>query len=367
MKRRDFLQKAIPGVFAGGLVAGCTKASTGGPAVITRPRVSWRMVSSFPRSLDTLFGAAEYFCQRVAALTDGHFTIRPYPAGELVPGLQVLDAVQQGTVACGQTAGYYYTGKNPALAFETTVPFGLSARQQAAWLTQAGGLDLMNEVLADFNIRTFYAGGTGAQMGGWFRREVPDLSSVKGLKMRIPGLGGEIMSRMGATVQLLSGSDIYMALERGAIDATEWVGPYDDEKLGFYKVAKNYYYPGWWEPGAAIAHYANRGEWDKLPKEYQAAFEAAGIEAGVWMMTHYDRHNPAALTRLLGHGVQLRRFTDDVMAEAQKVAFELMEERADKDALYRKVFEHWKSFRTESFRWFNTAELAYQSFAFPRE
>ena len=166
-------------------------------------------------------------------------------------------------------------------------------------------------------------------------------------------------------MQLLSGADIYMALERGAIDATEWVGPYDDEKLGFYKVAKNYYYPGWWEPGASIAHYVNRGEWDKLPAEYQAAFEAASIEAGLGMMATYDRQNPAALTRLVGHGVQLRRFSDDVMIEARKVAFDLMEERAGKDALYRKVFEHWKAFRGESFRWFNTAELAYQTFAFP--
>ncbi len=366
MKRRDFLQKAIPTVLAGGLAAGCARPAASGPGILTRARVSWRLVSSFPRSLDTLFGAAEHFCQRVSDMTDGHFQIRPYPAGELVPGLQVLDAVQQGTVACGQTAGYYYTGKNPALAFETTMPFGLSARQQTSWLTQAGGLDLINEVLADFNIRSFYGGSTGAQMGGWFRNELPDLAALKGLKIRIPGLGGEIMSQLGATVQLLAASDIYMALERGAIDATEWVGPHDDEKLGFYKVAKHYYYPGWWEPGAAINYYVNRGEWDTLTKEYQAVFAAAAGEAGIDMLARYDRQNPAALPRLLGHGVQLRRFSDDVMGEARKVAFAIMEERAAKDALYRKVFEHWKAFRTESFRWFNTAELAYQSFAFPQ-
>lgn len=366
MKRREFLQKAIPTVLAGGLVSGCGKAVSTAPAVITRPRINWRMVSSFPRSLDTLFGAAEFFCKSLNEMTDGYFQIRPYPAGELVPGLQVLDAVQQGTVACGQSAGYYYTGKNPALAFETTVPFGLSARQQAAWLTQGGGLELVNEVFADFNVRSFYGGGTGAQMGGWFRTEIQSLSSLKGLKMRIPGLGGEIMSRLGATVQLLSGADIYMALERGAIDATEWVGPADDEKLGFYKVAKNYYYPGWWEPGAAINYYVNLNEWGKLPADYKTAFSAAAAQAGFDMMARYDTQNPAALTRLLKHDVKLRRFSDDVMIEAEKIAFEIMEERAGKDAMYRKVYEQWKAFRTESFRWFNTAELAFQSFAFPR-
>lgn len=366
MKRRDFLQKAIPSVFAGGLLAGCRKEGGAGPAVVTRPHIRWRMVSSFPRSLETLFGAAEYLCRRLGEVTDGHFQIRPYPAGELVPGLQVLDAVQQGTVACGQTAGYYYTGKNPALAFETTMPFGLTARQQTAWLTESGGLDLINELLADFNVRSFYGGGTGAQMGGWFRREIPELSALKGLKMRIPGLGGEIMSRLGTTVQLLPASDIYMALERGAIDATEWVGPSDDEQLGFYKVAKNYYYPGWWEPGAAINYYVNLGEWAKLPPDYQAAFAAVAAEAGFVMMARYDRLNPEALDRLLGHGVQLRKFSDDVMAEARTISFDLMEERAGKDAAYRKVYEHWKKFRTASFRWFSTAELAYQSFTLPR-
>lgn len=365
MQRRSFLKKAIPGAVAGGLLAGC-RQDAAGPAVQTQPRIDWRMVSSFPRSLDVLFGAAELLCRRVAELTEDRFRIRPYPAGELVPGLQVLDAVQQGTVQCGQTAGYYYTGKNPVLAFETTVPFGLTARQQAAWMTQAGGIDLIREALADFNILPFYGGGTGAQMGGWFRREIPTLADLRGLKMRIPGLGGEIMNQLGVTVQVLAGSDIYMALERGAIDATEWVGPYDDEKLGFYKVAKNYYYPGWWEPGSAIDFYVNRGTWDKLPSAYQAAFSAASAEAGAWMMSAYDQRNPAALARLLGHGVQLRRFPDDLMVEAEKTALAVMEDRAAKDALYRKVYDHWKAFRKESFQWFNTAELAFQSFSFPR-
>ncbi|HMP75806.1 MAG TPA: ABC transporter substrate-binding protein [Kiritimatiellia bacterium] len=365
MKRRAFLQKAIPAAVTGGLLLGCRREE-GAPAVITQPRIDWRLGSSFPRSLDALFGASEVLAKRVAELTDNRFRIRPYPAGELVPGLQVMDAVQQGTVQVGQTAGYYYTGKHPALAFETTVPFGLTARQQAAWLVGAGGLDLLGEILADFNIVPLYGGGTGAQMGGWFRREIPNLQSLRGLKMRIPGLGGEIMSKLGATVQVLAGSDIYMALERGAIDATEWVGPYDDEKLGLHKIAKFYYYPGWWEPGASIDFYLNRRAWDELPSAYQGAFRAAAAEAAQFMMTTYDRENPAALARLLAGGTQLRRFPDDVMAEAEQIALATMEDRAAKDAAYAKVYAHWKKFRADSFRWFNTAELAYQSFAFPR-
>ena len=365
MKRRAFLQKAIPAALAGGALAGCRNESAG-PAVITQPRIDWRLASSYPRSLDTLFGSAEFFCKRLAEITDNRFRIRAYPAGELVPGLQVLDAVQQGTAQVGQTAGYYYTGKHPALAFETTMPFGLTARQQAAWLTRAGGLDLIAGILADFNIVPFHGGGTGAQMGGWFRKELADLKSLRGLKMRIPGLGGEIMSQLGVTVQVLAGSDIYMALERGAIDATEWVGPYDDEKLGFHKIAKHYYYPGWWEPGASISIYANRAAWEQLPASYRAAFHAALAEANTLMVTAYDERNAAALARLLAQGVQLRRFPDEVLVAAEKIAFELMDDRAAKDAAYRRVYEHWKQFRADSFRWFNTAEQSYQAFAFGR-
>lgn len=364
MKRRAFIQKSIPALIASGMLLGCRKEEARAPGIVTQPHIEWRLASSFPRSLDTLFGAAEFMSKRVAELTDNRFRIRAYPAGELVPGLQVLDAVQQGTVHAGQTAGYYYTGKHPALAFETTVPFGLTQRQQITWLTQAGGLERIGEILSDFNIIPFYAGGTGAQMGGWFRREINSLKDLHGLKMRIPGLGGEIMSQMGVIVQLLSGSDVYMALERGAIDATEWVGPYDDEKLGFYKVAKNYYYPGWWEPGAAISMYVNKGAWATLPANYQAAFQAANAEAAIRMVATYDEQNPAALVRLLEQGVKLKTFPDDLMEEAYKRAFAYMEERAAKDATYAKIFSHWKQFRTDSFRWFNIAEQPYQAFAF---
>ena len=332
--------------------------------MISRKKVQWRLTSSFPRSLDTLFGGAEVLAERVSAMTGGDFQIKVYPAGEIVPGLQVLDAVQQKTVEMGQTASYYYTGKNPVLAYDCCVPFGLTARQQTAWLQEGGGLDLLRPAFADFNIINFPAGNTGVQMGGWFKKELGSAESLKGLKMRIPGLGGTVMSRMGVTVQVLAGGDIFPALERGAIDATEWVGPYDDEKFGFYKVAKYYYYPGWWEPGPNLSYYVNTEAWAALPLEFQEIFKAAAAQSASVMQLRYDARNPASLARLLDHGVQLRPFSDDIMETAERESLALLEEQAAADAGYRKVYEPWKKARGEAFGWWSAAERAYAEFAF---
>ena len=368
MERRIFLKGAAAGTAAVGLLAGCGSSDTtetqSGPAIHTAPRVNWRLTSSFPRSLDTIYGVVDVLAKRVSQLTAGRFTIRPYPAGEIVPGLQVLDAVQQGTVQMGHSASYYFKGKNPALAFDCAVPFGLTARQQNAWLFQGGGIEAMRRVFADFNVINLPGGNTGMQMGGWFRREIPTVNDLNGLKMRIPGLGGEVMNRLGATVQVLAGGDIFPALERGAIDATEWVGPYDDEKLGFYKVAKYYYYPGWWEPGPSLSFYINKTAWAKLPAIYQNAVEAAAAEANGTMLAAYDAKNPPALARLLDRGVQLRPFSPDIMTSAHKASFEIMEEFAAADTAYKKVFDAWKTFRDHSYRWFSTAEASYAAFAF---
>ncbi len=361
MKRRDVLRGAAGALAAGsalGGIAACAREQQG-PAVVTKKRIRWRCASSFPRSLDTLFGGAEVLAERLEALSGGRFTLRVHPAGELVPGLQVLDAVQQGTCEVGQSASYYYTGKNPALAFDACVPFGLSARQQTAWLLEGGGLELMRELFADFNVVNFPAGNTGAQMGGWFKREVGSVADLKGLKMRIPGLGGEVMSRLGVTVQVLAGGDIYPALERGAIDATEWVGPYDDEKLGFHKVAKLYYYPGWWEPGPNLSFYVHKPAWEALSSEDRAMFEAASLQAAQVMQARYDVRNPPALRRLLAAGVQLRPFAPDILAAAREEATAVLEEKAAADAGYRKVYEAWKKARDAAWDWWSTAELAY--------
>ena len=374
MKRRDFLRRAVTGT--AGVAAGVTGVAAcgggdeahtqGAPAVITNPKVRWTLVSSFPRGLDTIFGASLVLAEKVAAMSGGNFTIEVNAPGELVPGLQVLDAVKAGAAEVGQSASYYYIGKDPALAFDTCVPFGLNARQQAAWLLSGGGLDLLRPVFADFGVRNFPGGNTGVQMGGWFRKEIETVKDLQGLKVRIPGMGGEVMSRLGATVQVLPGGEIYSALERGVIDAAEWVGPYDDEKLGFHKVAKYYYYPGWWEPGPSLSYYVGLKAWESLPASYQAIFEAAAHQSGIQMQVRYDTHNPPALKRLVGQGVELRSFSQGIMEAAQAASTDLLEENAAKDPRYRAIYESWSKAREGSFEWFGKAELAYASFAFRR-
>jgi TRAP-type mannitol/chloroaromatic compound transport system substrate-binding protein len=370
MNRRDFAKRFAAGAAAGALTTACAPAEPEGGAAALQTggrRIRWRLASSFPRGLDTIYGASETLAARVSALTEGRFEIRPYPAGELVPGLQVLDAVQQGTVQLGHSASYYYTGKNAALAFDCAVPFGLTVRGHNAWLLKGGGLERLRGIFGDFNIVNFPGGNTGAQMGGWFRRPIDSLQDLRGLKMRIPGLGGEVMSRLGVQVQVLAGGDIYPALERGAIDATEWVGPYDDEKLGFHRVARHYYYPGWWEPGPALSFYVNRAAWDSLPSTYQEAFEVASREASLSMMAEYDARNPPALKRLVDGGTDLRAFPQDVMAAALRESEALNEQRAAADATYRGVYEDWKRWRSDTYRWFSVADHAYEQFAFERQ
>lgn len=366
MNRRKFVKRGLAGAAGAGLVAACGGGGEdSGPAVHTRKSVTWRLASSFPRSLDTIYGAAEVMAERVEAMSEGRFRIRCYPAGEIVPAMQVFDAAQQGTVQISHAASYYFIGKNPALAFDCCVPFGLTSRQQAAWLLEGGGLELMRPLFADFGLTTFPAGNTGSQMGGWFRREIGSAADLKGLRMRIPGLGGEVMSRLGATVQLFAGGEIYPALERGAIDATEWVGPYDDEKLGFHKVARYYYYPGWWEPGPSLSYHVNLDAWGKLPAAYREIFQTAASESATVMQARYDQLNPPALARLLEEGIEMRAFSDDLMRAAREVSFDMLEEQAAKDDTYRKIYEPWKKARRDAYRWFGTAELAYSRFAFP--
>lgn len=372
--RRGLLRAALSGTagFGVGAIAGLggcgsttpSAGEGGAPAVLTSKKVRWRLASSFPRGLDTIFGGAEVLAAQVKAMTDGHFDIRVYPAGELVPGLEVLDAVQNGTAQCGQTGSYYYIGKNPALAFDTCVPFGLTARQQTAWLTEAGGQELIDGLLADFGVRSFPAGNTGVQMGGWFKREVPSLEALKGLKMRIPGMGGKVMSMLGVSVQNIAGGEIFPALERGAIDATDWVGPHDDEKLGFHKAAQYYMFPGWWEPGPHLSYYVQQAAWDQLPAVYREVFAAAARTSASVMQARYDAQNPAALQRLVQGGVILRPFADDIMQAAREASRQMLADDAAKDPTYRKIHEHWQAFRRQSFDWFALAELAYQQAAF---
>ncbi|HEY8070181.1 MAG TPA: TRAP transporter substrate-binding protein [Burkholderiales bacterium] len=354
MKRRSFLKKA-----AAGLAVGTAAAPAFGqaPAAVTgMPNISWRMATSWPKSLDTLFGGAEHIAKRVAEATGGKFNIKVFAAGEIVGGLQVLDAVQNGTVECGHTAAYYYFGKDQTFAFGTNIPFGLNARQQYSWYYQGGGLELMRDFYKDYNIVNHMAGSTGCQMGGWFRKPIKSLADLKGLKFRIGGTGGTVLSRLGVVPQQIAGGDIYPALEKGTIDAAEWVGPYDDEKLGFYKVAKNYYYPGWWESGSSLELIVGDKAWASLPKEYQAILEAACAEAYIWMLSKYDALNPPALKRLIANGVTLSPFSADILAACHKASEENYEEVASKNPKFRKIYEPWKKFRAEQFEWLSIAE-----------
>lgn len=354
MQRRNFLKTA------GAAAAVAATAAT--TARADQPTVKWRLASSFPKSLDTIYGAAEVMTRRLLELTDGKFEVRVFAGGEIVPPFGVLDAVQQGTVECGHTASYYYHGKNKALSLETTMPFGLNTRQLTAWTYDGGGMELLREMFAQYNILNFPGGSTGAQMGGWYRKEVNALADLKGLKIRIPGFGAEIFSQLGAVPQSLPGGEIYPALERGAIDAAEWTVPYDDEKLGFYKVAKYYYYPGWWEPGTQLVYYVNRDHWAKLPKSYQAAFEVAMQESHLRMLAAYDAKNPPAVQRLVQNGAQLRRYPDDVLLKAYEAAQAIYAEESEKNPTFRKIYESMRAFQHASDTWMGIAEAPMMNF-----
>ena len=360
MRRRRILGY---GAIAAGstAISACTQ-QVSGTASGDLPQVRWRMATSWPQSLDTIYGGAQTVCDRVSALTSGRFTIDPFAAGEIVPGLQVLDAVQEGTVECGHSAAYYYVGKNPALAFGTTVPFGLNAQQQNAWYYHGNGLDTMHRLYADFGVIGFPAGNTGVQMGGWFKNQIQSTSDLRGLKMRIPGLGGEVMSQLGVNVQVLPGGEIFLALDRGAIDAAEFVGPYDDEKLGLQDAARYYYYPGWWEPGATLDVTVNLDAWNALPEEYQEVIKTATYEANINMLAKYDALNGAALQSLVEQGTELTPYSDEIMSAAAAASTEFLEDNASKDTTFREVYDGWKQFRDSVQTWNKVNELSFSQF-----
>jgi len=356
MKRREFLKVGGIGVAASTVAA---------PAVAqSMPEVKWRLAASWPKSLDTLYGGCEYFCKRVAEITDNRFQIQPFAAGEIVPGLQVLDAVSNGTVEMGNTALYYYWGKNAAYTFGTSLPFGLNTRQHISWLLWGGGQDLLNDLLKEQNVLGIPTGSTGAQMGGWFRKEIKTIEDFKGLKFRVGGFAGNIIAKVGGVPQQIAAGDIYPALEKGTIDAAEWVGPYDDEKLGFVKVAKYYYYPGWWEGSAQLSIYVNAKQWASLPKPYQDALEVACAEANVSMVARYDAKNTEALRRLVGAGAQLRAFPRPVMEACYNVAQDLYAELSAKNPDFKKIYDPWRQFRDDQYLWFRVAENTFDNFVY---
>jgi TRAP-type mannitol/chloroaromatic compound transport system substrate-binding protein len=357
MKRRGFLKQAA----ATGVVAGAVAS----PAIAqTLPTLRWRLQTSWPKSLDTIYGSAEALCQRVGQLTEGRFTIRCFAGGELVPALQVLDAVQAGTVECGHTLTSFFIGKNPAYAFDAGIAFGLNTRQQNAWMYYGGGKELIQNLFKKDGIVPMVCGNVGVQMGGWYRKEINTVQDLNGLKFRIGGLGGTIMAKLGVVPQQIAASDIYPSLERGVIDAAEWIGPYDDEKLGLHRVAKFYYSPGWWEGSAQITMLVNAKQWDSLPPFYREAFETACNEQNVLMVAKYDAKNPEALRRLVAQGAQLRQFPRPVMEACYKATIETLDELSAKSADFKEIYESWKKFIADSNLWFRLAEHGLDSFRY---
>jgi TRAP-type mannitol/chloroaromatic compound transport system substrate-binding protein len=360
MKRRKFIRNA--GIGAAGVAAASAVAA---PAIAQgAPEVKWRLTSSFPKSLDTLYGGAELFAKAIADMSDNKFQIRTFAAGEIVPGLQVADAVQNGTVELGQTASYYYFGKDPCFVFETGLPFTMNQRQYLAWEYHGGGNKLINDFYKSYGFTSLPFGGTGAQMGGWFRKEINTVDDLKGLKFRVGGFAGLILQRLGVVPQQIAGGDIYPALEKGTLDACEWVGPHDDEKLGFHKVAKYYYYPGWWEGASVGSLFINSKAWEGLPKPYKHMVETAAGQVTAWMVPKYDASNPAALKRLVGSGTILKPFPRAVLQACFDEAYKFYEELSAKNANFKILFDSLKVFRTDQNLWFRVAENTFDNFNF---
>ena len=354
MDRRSIIKQAgIAGVLAAGIA----------PAVHAQATVRWRLASSFPKSLDTIFGSAEMFAKTVRALSGGKFEVSVHAAGELMPAFGVVDALQSSTIEMAQTAPYYYTGKNSIFAFGCAVPFGLTARQMDAWMDHGNGRKLMDAFYANYNIKSRSAGNTGTQMGGWYRKEIKTVADLKGLKMRLGGgLFGEAMQKLGVVAQNMPAGDVYQALEKGTLDATEFVGPYDDEKLGFNKVAPFYYYPGWWEGGAELEFFINAKAYAALPAEFQAIVDAATTVAARDMTAKYDAFNPIALKRLVAAKTQLKAFPKEIMDAGYKASMEVFAEHEAKSPEFKTIHQDMRAFQRDQLLWARYSELRFDNY-----
>ncbi len=353
MDRRKFIAgSGMAGILAAGVA----------PAVMAQTNIRWRLASSFPKSLDTLFGTAETFSNMLKELSGGKFIISTHAAGEIIPPFGVLDGVQNGTIECAHTAPYYFFGKDETFSIDCAIPFGMNSRQMTAWMFEGNGMKLLREFYANYNVVNFPMGNTGAQMGGWYRKEIKTTADMKGLKMRISNLAGVVMSQMGVVPQSIPGGEIYQALEKGTIDAVEWVGPYDDQKLGLYKVAKNYYYPAWWEGGPQLSLYVNSKAYNSLPNEYKAMLEAASAYAHVEMQSRYDIRNPRALKEMVGAGVKLHSMPKPIMDEAFKITQQVYSDLSNKNPRWKKIYADYSNSLREQNQWFRFAEKSFDNF-----
>jgi len=361
MKRRDFLKKVGLGTAAA--VGASTLAA---PAVIAQKKYQWRMVTTWPPKLPVLQDGCERLAKRIGELTEGRLQIQVFAAGELVPALESFQAVSDGTVEAGSGASYYWAGKEPATQWFSAVPFGMNGQGMSTWFHGGDGLKLWEEVYAPFNLIPRPGGSTGVQMGGWFRKRIETIDDFKGLKMRIPGLGGKVVAKAGGTVVLTPGGEIFTNLERGVIDATEWVGPLHDLRLGLYKAAKYYYYPGWHEPGTYLEYFFNKKAFESLPKDLQHIVNAACVENEHWVLAQFEAQNGAALQELITkHKVELVKFPDEVLKKLAKLAEEVNEEEAAKSPIAKKVNESFKKFAKVVGTWGMISEKAYYNSIVP--
>ena len=354
LNRRGFIKKAGVGALAtGGMLAGA-------PALARRKRFRWKLTTTWPPNFPIFQEGVENFAREVKKMSGGSLNIQVFASGELIPGLQTFDAVSQGSVQMGHGAAYYWIGKIPAAAFFTSIPFGLNAQGMNAWLYGGGGLELWREIYKPHNLVPFPMGNTGVQMGGWFRKKINTIEDLKGLKMRIPGLGGKVMAKAGVNTVLLAGGEIYTALERGTIDATEWVGPYHDERLGLYRAAKHYYYPGWQEPGPALELTVNRKAWEELPKELQLIIENAAMASNLRMLSEFEAKNLDALHTLTDkYKVQVEEFPKPVLDKLRSLTQEVLDEEAKKDATFKRVYDAYSAFVKNNDAWNAISEAAY--------
>ncbi|KAF0191848.1 MAG: TRAP dicarboxylate transporter subunit DctP [Gammaproteobacteria bacterium] len=353
MKRRQFVKTLGAGTLLGGSVFS-------GAGAAAEQRFNWKLVTTWPPNFPVFQDGVERFAKDVRRMSDGRLNIQVFAGGELVPPLQSFEAVSQGTVEMGHGAAYYWAGKIPAAQFFTAVPFGLNAQGMNAWLYSGGGLKLWREVYEPFGLTPFPMGNTGVQMGGWFRKPIKSLADLKGLKMRIPGLGGKVMAKAGVNPVLLAGGEIFTALDRGTIDATEWVGPYHDLRLGLYRAAKHYYYPGWHEPGPVLELIINSKAWEGLPRELQLTIETATAASNLWMLSEFEARNLEALRTLQEkYHVEVLEFPSDVLAALREFADVVLDEQAAKDEVFRRVRDAYRAFQADNAAWNAVSETAY--------
>lgn len=347
MNRRD--------LFKGALLAVAVATANTAAVAEELPEINWRLQSAVPPGIG-FFKGGETFAKEVEAMTNGKFKIRVFPSGEIVGAGQIFDAVSDGTLEAGYTASYYYWGKDPAFALDTTIPFGLNYRQFQAWYNYGGGREMLQELFAKHNLVSIPSGNTGVQMGGWFREEIKSLDDLQGLKMRIGGMGGKIIEKLGVVPQSIPAADILPSLEKGTIEAAEWVGPFDDMTFGFNKVANYYYTPGWWEPATNFSVYINKEKFDSLPVEYQNIIKAAAATANADTMAFYDAKNPDALKTLLASGVKLKRFPKEVMDAAWDAAQSTYAELSEQSADFKRIYESMVEFQKTQNQWMGVAE-----------